>query len=237
MAKHVMVVIALVIGGSCCVFADQTVKDVEKEIVSAWKQHRSVTADINVIVTRGNEQNVLSKQSGTFELLKQDEGLQVRMDITGEPVAPGQPAGHMLVVINGKHVYLLQEMGAQRMARKADMDPKMTGDPSMILEALHENFDLKLKPEETVRGEAAYVIEATPKAAANAPAGMSVEFRFSKEHGAILDMTQTSAQTGTVQKTIFKDFKYDVKIDPERFEFKLPEGVELVDLSSDARKS
>lgn len=226
-----VVMLALTLGATPSRADD--LEQAQAQIHAAWQKHRSLTATMKVTSAVGPSGQVASQGQGRFELMRKADQVLIRMELemtaAGAPgTAASQPVGKLTAVIDGQHAYMLQEAMGQRMAFRTDIDPRMTGDPVLMLTELIRSFDLKLLPEEKVNEQPAYVVEATPKTAGGAVPTKTV-FYFSRQDGVILRMVQHNAARETVETTTFSDHQFDVDIDPEHFKFKLPDGVQLID--------
>ena len=217
--------------------SDDELPAVEKKITEEWSKHKSVTAtltaethmDMGISVTDG-------KGTGTFELVRKDSKLYSRMELTSTLVRKigdeeQKLDQHMLVIVDGEFAYTYSEFAGQKTARKTRIEPKMTGNPKEILESHRKTHDLKLLPEQEIDGHKTYVIEASPKAGVLVPQRKMVFF-FRQDIGLMVRMVAHNEAGKPVTTMTYGDIKLDVDIEPGRFVFKAPEGVEVLDLSA-----
>jgi len=175
---------------------------------------------------------------GTDELLKKDGKWLHRMDSKSTSVMEvgGQEQkteGSVLVVSDDKYVWTLSESQGQKMVIKNRVAEGQNMAVGEGFDALRKDYDLKLLPDETVEGKAAWVIEATPKKDAPAArAGMTMRYYYDKGSGMMVKMVGKSIDGKTTMTSIVKDFKVNPPISADRFVFKAPEGAQVMDMTS-----
>jgi outer membrane lipoprotein-sorting protein len=215
------------------VVADELEK-VEKKLAEGWKKHKSMTAKFTMVTKMEQPGFAMESTSkGTQETMRKGEQLLFHTEMTTTTVQKvgdqeSKSESKMTVVCDGTHTYTLSEMMGQKTAVKSKVNPQSVGDPEATFEFLRKDYTLKLLPEETVEGRKTFVIEATPKQTQPMGPGKSVYF-FLQDEGALVKMV-ASDQAGKPMTTMtYSDIKFDVKIDPQRFVFKAPEGVQVMD--------
>lgn len=150
--------------------------------------------------------------------------------------------GNMLMIYDGEFSYTLTDMAGQKMAMKSKPEKKDNLNPfdqKALFKFQREHFELKLLPEEKVDGKAVYVIELKPKKSANPQMNMigrSVGY-YDKESGIALKAMSFDANGKEMASSITRDIKLNEDIKPERFVFKAPEGVTVVDQDALARQA
>jgi outer membrane lipoprotein-sorting protein len=217
----------------------QDLDDVEKRIVAAWKNHKSMTAKMDSLTQIDfGVMSVNSKASGTIEAQREGDTFKSRMELSvtntrkmGEDEETVEQKA--LTVVDGEFVWSLMEMGDQKQAMKAKATEQSAPDPARMLAGLRGEFELKVLPDENIDGRDAWVIEATPKAEGGMPIVRMVQY-FWKEHGVLLKSVGYNAEGKTTNTITFSDYKFDEKIDPARFTFTVPEGVTLIDQTTAA---
>ena len=105
-------------------------------------------------------------------------------------------------------------------AEKPDVDP---------FKIWRTTSDLKVLPDSSSDGRAAWVIEATPKPD-QAGQGKTV-IHYDKESGQMIKMITYTPDGKPMATMTYTDIKVNDKISPDRFVFKAPPGVEVQDLS------
>ncbi len=175
---------------------------------------------------------------GTDELLKKDGKWLHRMESKSTSVMEvgGQERkteSTVLVVSDDKYIWTLSESQGQKMVIKNRVAEGQNMAVGEGFDALRKDYDLKLLPDETVEGKAAWVIEATPKKGAPAAqAGMTMRYYYDKDSGMMVKMVGKSVDGKTTMTTIVKDLKLNPDISADRFVFKVPEGVQVMDMTA-----
>ncbi|GAF73674.1 unnamed protein product, partial [marine sediment metagenome] len=95
---------------------------------------------------------------------------------------------------------------------------------------MKKNSTLTLLPDEKVEEQAAYVIESKPKSPGPQPMAKSKMF-FAKDSGIMIKMVGLDAEGKAIMTMNVKDVKLNPEISPDRFVFKAPEGVEVMDMT------
>ena len=213
---------------------------VEKKITEKWQQRKSMTAKMTMEMRMEQPGMTMeSKGDGTHEMLWKGEKVLSRIELKHNMMQKvgdqeTKMSSEVITVIDGEFAYTLntQEMMGQQMktAHKTDIDPQMSGDPKVMFEQLAKDNDLVLAPEETVDGRKVFVIVATPKQKLNYPGAPSkVVYLFDQKEGYMVKMVSYAADDKPLTTMTFSEVKLDVDIDPSRFVFKAPEGIEVLD--------
>ena len=139
--------------------------------------------------------------------------------------------GAVSTISDGTFVYNLNDMMGQKMAVKQKAD-SLQGTPGgkQMFENMKKNSTLTLLPDEKVEGQAAYVIESKPKSPGPQPMAKSKMF-FAKDSGIMIKMVGLDAEGKAIMTMNVKDVKLNPEISPDRFVFKAPEGVEVMDMT------
>ncbi|MGD8453952.1 MAG: outer membrane lipoprotein-sorting protein [Phycisphaerae bacterium] len=208
---------------------------IEKKVIESWQKHRSMTAKINLTTHMEMPGMAMDgKGSGIVEVMKKENKIYLRMELKNEMTQKmgeeeSKMEQEMTTIIDGEYAHTLTDMMGQKMAVKTAIDPKMTGDPTLLFEDLKKNYELKVLPDETVESVKTYVIEATPKDKAE-NAGMSkMTLYFSQDNGVQIKMVMFDANGQPMTTFTYSDIKLDVDINPDRFVFKAPPGVQVMD--------
>jgi outer membrane lipoprotein-sorting protein len=220
-------------------WAQEDVEAVEKKIQAAWDKQTSVTAKIDLVMQLDmGFVSMDGKGEGTCELLRKGDKILTRLELR---MAMNQKMGEkeekqetkQLVIVDGQNTYTLQEVGGQKQATKTKVDAQFAMDPKTALENFRKTNTIKLLPEEKVDGISTYVFELTPKEEGPGP-GRSLVY-FDQSTGFIVKQVgygPSDKSDKPMQTLTLRDAKYGTKIDPERFVFKAPEGVEVQDMTA-----
>jgi outer membrane lipoprotein-sorting protein len=225
--------------GMMCAFAVTAVRAedltaVEKQIADAWAKHHSMSAKINMITSmEAGDSKVESKGEGMMEFLRKGDKTYLRQEIKGAMAQPGSPESKMeytnLTVLDGQYAWQLSEMMGQKTATKTAIDPRMTTEPKVFFAELGKDNDFKLLPDETVEGRKCYVIEMTPKD--KAAGGFKTIYYFDRDAGFVIKTVAMTADNKPTMTYLYSDIKYDTDIPMDRFTFKAPPGVEVMDMT------
>jgi hypothetical protein len=213
---------------------------VQKKICEAWAKHKSITAKITLEQRFELGGMVLqTKGDGIFECMRKGDKTLSRTELK---LTTTQKFGdeekkmdqEMLSIVDEQYSYTLSSSdfeGQKRtIAVKGEIDPQMNPDPQVMFKRVAQDHDLKLMPEEAIDGKKVFVIAATPKEKMESPAAPAKNlFYFLQEAGVLTKVVGVGQDDKPLQTMTYSDFKFDVDLKPERFEFKAPEGVEVID--------
>jgi outer membrane lipoprotein-sorting protein len=232
----------LVLGALACCGALARAEDlasIEKKILKQWQKHRSLKAKVTEEETAGAQDRKATKYGeGAYEWMRKGNDYLFRLEMQSsmEVEAGGQKMSFKLDLLNiydGKHLYTVSERAGMKMAVKTKLDPKRGAELTSFFETLRAENDLKLLEETAVDGYDAYAIEAKPKSTQPGRPYARLVYYFSKEHGVLLKQESRDQSGKAVQTVTYSDLEFDAKIDPQRFEFKAPEGVTVRDLTGE----
>jgi len=217
--------------------ADEKLDALEKEIAAKWKQVNSMTADMNM--TMESDQGGM-KMKHTMkvkvEYLRKGEKMLSRME--GEMVMLMDMGGQkntmktpFLAVSDGEFTHSLVEQMGQKMCTKAKADENsLTGEA--MFKSLREQYELTLADDEEVDGEKCWVVQGKPKMAAQPGQPVKMVFYVRQKDAATVQMIGYDASDKKVMTTTYRDIKFNEKLDPKRFEFEVPEGVQVMDMTN-----
>jgi len=229
----------VMLGVAAAALADD-LESVEKRIVEAWGKHKSMTAKI---VTSNHmemgDMVIDGKGDGTLETQREGDKQLIHMELKNAMTrkAGGQETKMdqaMTLIADGEFAYTSSDAMGKPTVVKTKIDAMMTGEPKALLAEFRKQNELKLLPEDSVDGRKVFVIEATPKEKRAAPgAPVKMILNFDQEHGVMVKSAALTEDGKPVNTMTYSDVKFDVKVDPDRFKFKAPEGVEIIDRTSD----
>lgn len=239
MRRRALLVMAFLVLGSAVAWSQATLESVEKAIAEKSAGH---TAWQGKVVTEQNMQTPDMKMEGrgesTFEYMKKGDKWLYRMEgkSRNKSTAAGQEQTQditMLTICDGEFVYTLSDTQGQKsaMKMKAPEDLSLVSDKAMF-DTLSKEHTLKLLPDESVDGKKCWVIEATPKQAAPPGTAAVVVTYYDQDSGMSLKSIAKDSAGKTVFSSVTTDVKVDPKIAPERFVFKAPEGVQVMDMTN-----
>lgn len=140
-----------------------------------------------------------------------------------------------LTIFDGSFNYTYSEMMGQKSAFKQKLNPEINPSPFNANAAFAQSekiYNMKLLPDETVNGKPAFAIEMTMKdETMRQHVGRTVTY-YDKGTGICLKSVTIDPKGGKPSSTmIVTDIKIDPSISPDRFVFKAPPGVEVMDMT------
>jgi outer membrane lipoprotein-sorting protein len=216
----------------------ETLEEVGRKLDESHAKLKAYTAKAKI--TQNMEMAGMGKYESdaefTIEWLRRGDQALMRQDGRTSVTAPGM-AGKtdtaITMISDGKFVYTVSEvLSGEQKGQKMAMKNAAPQDKSEFRQMLDtDQFTFKLLPDETVDGQECFVLEAREKAPqAGSPMNRSVDY-FRKDTGIAVKMLGYNAEDKTVFTTTVSDIKLNADLKPERFEFKAPEGVEVMDMT------
>lgn len=216
----------------------QSLEDVEKKLVEAHSKIKSYTSKTKTTQSfdMGGGNKMSSDYGGTVEWKRDGEKTKFRTEMKGTTIqnmggTENKMDVSVLMVSDGDALYTLSEQMGQKMATKQKPDTAMTGDPKKLFEKIKADNEVKVLPEEKVDGAAAVVLEVTPKSADQSPIAKSVMY-FAKDTGINVKVVGKDKDGKEVFTNSVSDVKTSVDIAADRFVFKAPEGVQVMDMTA-----
>lgn len=144
-------------------------------------------------------------------------------------------------VFDGEFYYTLSESNGQKMAFKTKPDPGVSTNPfdgKALFNILRETYNIKRLPDAKIDGRDCVVLEFTPKDPAAGAAGPIARMtaNYCKKTGQQIKSETFNAEGKVLQSMVISDIKLDEDIKQDRFEFKAPEGVAMIDNTKPAEK-
>ncbi|NOS99582.1 MAG: hypothetical protein HOP29_03040 [Phycisphaerales bacterium] len=212
--------------------AADSIEDIGKKITAAMEKLKSFSAKSKTVTEMKQEGfSMISSMDGTMEMLHEGENWLMRSET--KAVMESEMGGNKtkqestgLMINDGEFSYTLSDTGGMKSAYKNKMQ-KMDTDP---FKSWHDSAELKVLPDETIDGNAAWVIEALPKGDAMGQ-GKSVIY-YHKDSGQMLKMVVFAPDGTPMTTTTMSDIKLNPSIAKDRFVFKAPEGVTVQDMSN-----
>ena len=215
-----------------------SLEEIEKKIIEVSEKVQSYTADVTMVMEMDQAGMMTMKGAGkgTMEYLRKgDKGLarsEYEATMTMKMGDQEQKMEQkMLTIVDGEHAYTLTDDGTQKSAMKTKLDPAQRQVASKeMFEALKKDADVKALEDEKVDGTDCYVLEITPKQ--KAPNVGQSKFWYAKDSGIMIKMVTMTPDGKPMHTQTLSNIKLDAKIDAERFVFKAPEGVEVIDMTA-----
>lgn len=217
-----------------------SLEDVEKKLVEAHSKMKSYTSKTKTVQSfdMGQGNKMSSDVGGIVEWKRDGDKQKFRTEMKGTTTTSmGGTDNKMdisvMMVSDGDFLYSLSEQMGQKMATKQKPDTSMTGDPKKLFEKIRSDNDVKVLADEKVDGTSCVVLEVIPKNAADVPVAKSVMY-FSKETGINVKVVGKDKDGKDVFTNTSTDIKLNVDIPNDRFVFKAPEGVQVMDMTGAA---
>lgn len=223
------------------------VTDVTNKIIEAWEKHTSISGKVHSVNQTGSGPVATrSENEGTYEVLRKDGKLMYRLEMVtnmqvGKPEqmpregeSPAQEPQvikqKVLLIIDGTDTYTLTESDGEVTAAKGRLRPERSPDPRTLFASVIPKSDLKLLPEETLDGQPVWVIEVKPKPEQAQRFGRIVY--YFRHDGVQVKEVIYGGEGETARTMTVTDVKVDAEIDPKRFVFEPPPGVEVKDMTN-----
>lgn len=214
--------------------AGDTLESVEKTIAAEWEKHKSLSANLSLSqqMEMGGGR-VTSTGTGTFEYLRKGDKELYRLEMattTTQAFAGNEQTieQKVLSINDGEFVYNLTDGMGKKIAAKSRADKAKMGGGKAMFKQLREEHELTLLPDQELDGHSAYVIEAVPKKSTPMAIARTVYY-LRQDTGVMMKSVALNADGKAVQTMTFSEFKINPTIAPERFVFKAPEGVTVLD--------
>ncbi|MBN1489559.1 MAG: outer membrane lipoprotein carrier protein LolA [Phycisphaerae bacterium] len=212
--------------------------EVRPMIIKACGQANSYTAtmETKMDMAMGEGNSMKSETAGKMMWRKKGETVCYRMESKTKSVTKMQgnetkQDSKTLSVCDGKFIYTLTDDGTNKMAMKMKVEPDKSYDTESAMKAWEKNYDLKVLDDEKVDGVDCWVVEATPKKAAQANAAGKMRQWYRKDCGITAKVVSFGPDGKPLTTTLVKDVKLNVDIPDEKFKFKAPEGVTVMDMT------
>ncbi len=211
------------------------------QVKSASSQHcreiHSLTGKIRIDTESSTQQlTVHSEALGSYEhLVRKDGKLLFRVDLQNKVTqsANGRSASidqSVSTISDGHFSYTLTTQPGQPATALRNLPkPSQTvlGDEAFF-DGLSRGYHVRVLPDEKIDGKDVWVLEARPKA----PGRVAKTIHYiQKDHGIRVRSTGHDATGKRVQLTELSDIKIDPPLKQDRFVFKAPAGVKIVDMT------
>jgi outer membrane lipoprotein-sorting protein len=222
----------------------ESVEQVEGKIIDFLGKANTYTADLQVTgQTKQQGMNLGVNGGATLEYMKKDGKPLFRVD--GAVSVSGAPMPMDLTVLgvsDGANLYMQTGVMGQQMVMKFPVPPSADITPDAAkkaFEGLHKEFDVRLLAKETLDGVEAYTFELTPKPGSDiAASAQKAGEDFGKVKAQSTKDFTTQMRVALLDKSGAPQFTLSVKninlsptLSPDRFAFKPPDGVKVMDMS------
>lgn len=211
---------------------------IERLAVERCRGHNSLTGRMRLHKEFTAPQGEVTTEAiGEYLHERQGEKIMFRVDLKNVVTtrAGGREAKveqQILTISDGMFSYTLAETDGKIVsASKSVAQPAQTVLADVnFFQTLRAKFALKVMPDEKIDGHDVWVIEARPHAPVPGAAARSLHYIL-KDSGIRLRSTDHDATGRRIQFAGLSDLKFDEPIDPKRFIFTAPKGVQIVDMT------
>ncbi|MEK7710278.1 MAG: hypothetical protein AAB341_00145 [Planctomycetota bacterium] len=228
----------LVVGVPGLVRAD-SIEDVQKKLIESNAKLKSYSCKMKMVqnLDMGQGNKVQSDYAGTTEWMRKGDKVALRTDLKGTAVQSfgGQDNKmemSVTLVCDGDALYTLSTQMGQTMATKQKPDDSLGGEPKKFIDNIVAKHNVKVMPDDKVDGEACFVIEATPKDPADAATIAKTIMYFRKDIGVNVKTVGMDKDGKEVFSNTSSEFKINADVAADRFVFKAPEGVQVMDMTA-----
>jgi outer membrane lipoprotein-sorting protein len=236
-----------VIGGAFVVVAScspppppiDTLESVEKAIVDRFQNVRSLQCRLSTAQNQELEGvKFEGRTDGLYEYVKKGDKIFYRSEMKNKLIRKQADTEEViettsLMVADGEVLHVLTEGPDGKSARKTKTPPPTSIFPDRTyFDNLHATFDLKLLPDAALNGTATYAIEANAKTVKPGAVNRMTLF-FDKATAMALKTVGVDESGKTVLTMRNSDIQVNAEINPDRFVFKAPEGVQVVDMTKE----
>lgn len=241
-----LALLALSVGGAHA--QEPTLESVETAIDEAWQKVNTFTANMTMDMTVPmGPMSVKSNATGQVEFMRVGEGQRFRMEIVNKlggnmPIPGGAMEQKVLSVYNGELIYNEMEVMGMKKYSKAKPKDGDSNDPmggKGVVDSLRKKGEVKLLPDEELNGASTYVLEVIPNEHMKKEGPIKpskAKFYIAKDSGIRLRTDMFDAEGATLMTTSYTDVKVNPELDPKRFEYTPPPGVEVIDMGDGMKK-
>jgi len=232
----------------------ETVSSAEKKIDALWRNTTSYTAslELNTQLKR-MVTTIRTAGKGTLACMKSGDTLLYRLELaTGSSVGDQDVDQRTTHVFDGEYLYTqIDSWGASQVTRTKVMLPSFVsgmvpGSGKSVFKELHQNYRLKLLPDETVGEQTCYVFDLTLRAKDPSKAFAAdgrllpsrIKLYFAKDTGLLTRLMVLLEPDDVVYMTItYKDIQVNPTLAPDTFQYTAPKSITVIDLPHPAPPS
>lgn len=239
--RAILCAFVAVLGLTAAALAGEILESVEKKIVQQADKCKSAKIAMHITADASSGDTIMTTVSDVRSefVRKSDARTPWRMESKIKRVTKVAKQrdqveeGTSLIVCDGQCVYTLTQVEDQKTATKAraNRQDANTFDARSDFEEMKKLFSLKLLSDAAVDGRDCYVIEAVRNKPGAGEAFARVVTYYDKKSGLPAKSICYDSSGKTVQTTVVTDLKTNVDIPDERFVFKAPAGVPVLDMT------
>jgi len=214
----------------------ETIEDVQKAIADKAAACKSISYKTHSdIDTTNGDMKYVAVSDMTFEAMRKGEKWLYRSEgkTKSTTTMSGQETKQditSLMVQDGQFYWILTDMGTQKTCMKnvPNNDFSVIIDKTMW-EEMNKTFAFKLVGDESQDGKACWAVESTPKDATKTGNLGKTMTWYDKSTGVAIKSIAKDDKGKVMSTSVTTDVKIDASIPEDRFTFKAPAGVEVMD--------
>ncbi|MFN0135452.1 MAG: LolA family protein [Phycisphaerae bacterium] len=213
--------------------ADEKVDKIEKALIEAYGNVKSFTATMKI---EAEMMGMKMTQDGNIESMRDGDKSKARIEMKGSMDMGGQKMDMTSSTISdGEFTYIVSEQMGQKNAMKTKGEGRQSSDPKQIIAELKKQYDIKALDDQKVGDMDCHTLECTMKGEAGNPGSPTKQImNFCKKTGMMIKLVGSDKEGKPMMTITMSDIKLDAKVDPARFVFKAPEGVQVMDMTGGA---
>lgn len=216
-----------------------TLEEIEAKVIEAFSKVKSMTADTSMAIPPDPQMPDANMNiSGHIELLvdgdvsKFAQNLAMKMEMGGQTQEM-----KMEMLCDGEFMYTINEGMGQKTATKTKIGDDESFPPpgsKMLLAFLKKQFTLEPQEDKDIDGQSCYVLQGLPND--ESPGMNKLLVYFSKESGLPLQMDMYQGENEKPAVMRYTNVKINPEISADKFVFKAPDGVEVMDLTKSTQQ-
>jgi outer membrane lipoprotein-sorting protein len=217
--------------------AADEIDDIETKLIEVQSRLKSYSAKTNTVrdMDMGQGTSIKTGLDGAVEWLRRGEKILFRGELKGwtSEMTDGKESKtevDMLAVSDGEVMYKLAVQNGEKKAAKSKIDPSFAQEIKVIMADLKKSNRLALLPDAKIEGRDCVVLEAKPTLRTEGGFSKTVLY-FCRETAINIKTIGYDHSGKEVYTFTTTDLKPNVEIKPDRFEFKAPPGVEVIDMT------
>lgn len=218
--------------------ASTSLDQIKTQCVQRCALFTSLSGHIRIFMeAASNKINITSNTHGTYEQLRREGSLLVRCELTSTVTQETNgrtksDESTLLTISDGRFTHTLstQPKKPPSATRTLTMPSQTVLADAAFLDGLGRDHHIRVLPDETLDKTEVWVLEAIPKNPARAFIAKTIYY-IAKDTGIRIRSTGHDSTGRRIQLTEFTEIKLDPPIKPNRFVFKAPAGVSIVDLT------
>lgn len=213
-----------------------TIEEVDKELTAAIKKTKSMKGKMksNIDIAM-NGMEMKSVSESTIESVRDGDKFKMRTEGTAKSTQKyggneQKKEESMLSICDGEFTYSMSESGGQKNVTKTEA---MSGE-DLPWSHYGDDVEITVLPDEKVDGADCYAVEMKRKEGAPGMGMGKMVFYCRKDCGMLVKNVGYTPEGKVMMTTVITDIELNKSIPADRFVFKAPEGVQILDMTKPA---